>query len=162
MPSTKTRTETLKMLVFPLSHLYLSVKLAGVKKVIPTPEIFKSGNEVMGITHFEEREAIVLDLHQAIYQCPAQKHQGFLVVIDINEQLYGITVEALPEMKELPLDELKPIPVEYRERDTLGIADFMTQVNLQNGRTITTFLLDSDRLLELVPKPHDKQKHPQT
>ena len=139
--STKPKIATLKVLVFSLGHLYLAMRLEGVEKVIPMPEVIKSGAKSLGVTHFEDREAIVLDLYQTIYNRSATKGDGYLVMLQTDQNLYGITVPTLPMMKELPVADFHPVPTDYRDRDALGIADQMTQIALnptQDCHALTT------------------------
>ncbi len=149
MRATKTKVAVLKVLVFVVGDLHLAVRLDGIKKVIPMPEIFKSGDKLLGIAHFEEQEALVLDLFQKIYGQAATKDQGYLIVIEAAHSLYGLTVERLPMLKSVPLSEFRPVPSDYRTRDSLGITEQMAQIP-DKDQTVTIFLLDQNRLLQLV------------
>ena len=146
----KPKIATLKVLLFPLGHLYLAIRLEGVQKVIPMPTVIKSGAKPLGITYFENQEVIVLDLFQTIYNRSAQRGDGFLVMLQTEQNLYGITVPTLPIMKEVPIADFHPIPADFRDRDALGIADQMTQIFLSPTQEVTLLLLDPQRLLNLV------------
>jgi chemotaxis signal transduction protein len=150
MRAYKPKTATLKVLLFSLGHLYLAIRLEGVQKVIPMPEVIKSGAKRLGVAHFEDREAIVLDLFQTIYDRSATKGNGYLVVLETDQNLYGITVPTLPMMKEIPVADFRPVPADYRDRDALGIAEQMTQIALNPTQDVTVLLLDPQRLLNLV------------
>jgi chemotaxis signal transduction protein len=150
MLATKAKIATLRTLIFSVGELYLAVRLEGVKKVIPMPKIFKSGNKLLGITQADNQEVIVVDLYQRIYGQSATQTHGFLIVVQAENTLYGITAEVLPTMREIPLTEFHPVPPDYRDRDSLGIAEQMVQVTLDNKQVVTAFLLDPAHLRDLM------------
>jgi chemotaxis signal transduction protein len=152
MLKTKVTEATLKILTFSLNDLFLAVTLDGVKKVIPVPAIAKSGNKLLGIAKFEDREIIVVDLHQKILDTTASVTAKYLIVIQSESQaLYGIPVVAMPEMLEVPLSTIHPIPDDYRNHDTLGIADRVTQISTMPG-TLTIFILSSTSVVNFIRK----------
>jgi chemotaxis signal transduction protein len=153
MLAAKVKVATLKVLVFRVGTLYLALRLEGVKKVTPMPNILKSGDKFLGITQMEGEEVIVFDLYQKIYDRPAQESQGFLVTVQTNQNRYGITAAILPIMREIPLSEFRAVPADYRDRDTLGIADQMVEVTLDNKTVVTAFLLDPEQLLAAINSP---------
>ncbi|CAN1212480.1 chemotaxis protein CheW [Tumidithrix helvetica PCC 7403] len=152
MLKTKVKEATLKILMFPLGNLFLAVKLEGVKKVIPMPAIAKSGNKLLGITNFEDQEIVVVDLHQKILNASNAIVSRYLIVVQSElEALYGIPVISLPEMLEVPLSMIHPIPDDYRNHDTLGIADRVTQISVM-AETRTIFLLSSNSIINFIRK----------
>jgi chemotaxis signal transduction protein len=140
--SSSSTSPTLSMLVAPFGNLCLAVPMAGVQKVIRTPEIFKSGARSLGVAHFEEREVIVVDLHQKIYGSANPQYEKYVVVTEISSgQLYGVLCTKLPTLLTLPWTELRPLPEDYRKRDPLGIASHVASI-IQNGEPQTVFLVD--------------------
>lgn len=147
---TKAKIATLRTLIFSVGQLHLAIRLEGVKKVLPMPEIFKSGNKLLGLTQVDQQEVIVIDLYQKIYGQPAAQTRGFLIVVQAESSRYGMTAEILPTMKEIPLTDFHPVPPDYRDRDSLGIAEQMVQVTLDNKQVVTAFLLDPAHLRSLA------------
>lgn len=147
----KTRQPTVAALVMPFKDLFLATPVGDVRKVIRMPEIYKSGQKTLGLTHFGDREAIVVDLHQKIYQCPNPQFEKYLVVIQAEgDRLFGIPATTLPTLMHLPQAEFKELPAAYREFDTLGIASHL--VTLETGHhTQTIFLLDPTRIFITQP-----------
>jgi chemotaxis signal transduction protein len=141
---------TLSILVAPFGNLALAVSMAGVQKVIRTPEIYKSGERSLGVARFEEREVIVVDLHQKIYGTANPQYEKYVIVTEIpSGQLYGILCTQLPTLVTLPLEELRPLPEDYRKRDPLGIASHVAAI-AHNGGTQTIFLVDLVEGLKLA------------
>jgi chemotaxis signal transduction protein len=150
MPLTKNKVKTLKLLLFPLGDLYLALRLTGLKRVIKLPEIFKSGDKVLGLAQVDGQDIIVLDIYWQIFGRSLATNKGFLVIVEADQQTYGIVVDTLPTIKDVPENELQPIPSDYRDRDPLGIADVMATINLTKTQTVTAFVLDSAQLLTIA------------
>jgi chemotaxis signal transduction protein len=144
------RLTTVKLLIFPVGNLWLSLALEGVKKVIPRPEIIKGRQPYLGLCYFENQEVTVIDLSQKILGQEFRSDKSYLIVVQSPKGLYGITVTKLPLMRDVPSNQLHSVPAEYRERDTLNIASHMLQVSLQPNQAETVFLLDEKRLIELI------------
>jgi chemotaxis signal transduction protein len=150
MLKTKVKEATLQILTFPLDDLFMAIKLDGVKKVIPIPAIAKSGNKLLGIAKFEDQEIIVVDLYHKILEAEDLNPNRFLILIQSESQfLYGIPVGALPQMLEVPISMIHPIPEDYRNHDTLGIADQVTQISVMPD-TLTIFILSSTSIVNFI------------
>jgi chemotaxis signal transduction protein len=149
MLTTKTERATTKLLIFSIGKLYAAIPLDEVIKVIPIPEIFQSGDKTLGMTYFEGNEAIVVDLHREIFGGSGLASRYLIVMQGESEGFYGIPVSGLPLMKDVLLKAVHPIPSEYRDRDTLGVASHMVQIPV--GKEVQTiFLLSSEKLLTII------------
>ncbi len=135
-----------KALVVTIQDLKLAIPLAMVLKVIRTPNIFKSGDKWMGITQSDQEGLLVLDLYRKIYGKDNPQPAEHLVVVRGPDRMMGIPVAALPSMVSFAADRLQPLPPDYRDRDTLGVASHLAVLQ-QGTQTETLFLLDPDRLL---------------
>jgi chemotaxis signal transduction protein len=150
MLKTKTKEATQKMLIFPLKHLNVAIKLDDVVKVIPIPEIFRSGNKTLGLANFEDKEVLVVDLSHEIFGSASTNPGRYLVVMQGDRQeFFGVPVPGLPTMKDVAVSVVRPIPSDYRDRDALGIASHMLQVP-GGEETQTAFLLSTGKLIEIV------------
>lgn len=138
------------MLIFALKHLNVAIRLDDVIKVIPTPEIFRSGDKTLGLANFEDKELLVVDLSHEIFGSSSTNPGRYLVVMQGDRQeFFGVPVPGLPTMKDVAVSAVRPIPSDYRDRDALGIASHMVQV--QSGEeTQTAFLLSTAKLIEIV------------
>ncbi len=150
MRSPRPQQATLKVLIFPLESLYFALRLDAIRKVIPTPDIFKSGDKILGLAHFEDQEVMVLDLCGTVFRTSSHSAGSYLIVLQMMDQLYGITAPSLPLIKTVPLSDFHSVPTDYRTRDTLGVAEQMAQVDIQPGETVTIFLLEANQLLQLA------------
>jgi chemotaxis signal transduction protein len=144
-PSRNVNQDTLQVLVVPCQNLWLALQIEKVQKVIRIPEIYQGGEKTLGLAHFGDREAIIIDLHQKIYHIPNPGIERYLIVLQAHDHLFGIPAILLPTLIRIPKTELKPLPAEYRDRDTLGIASHL--ISIERGeQTQTLFVLDPDRL----------------
>jgi chemotaxis signal transduction protein len=152
MLSTKQKVATTKILVFSLGELHLALRLEGVQKVIKMPQIFKSGDKFLGITQFENRDVIVLDLHRQIYGVSAPHQKGHLIIVRAVENTFGLAVGTLPTMLDVPQTAFCAVSDDFREQDSLGIAESIVEVALHKHQNTMAFLLDSSLLLELAKR----------
>ena len=150
MLSNKKKEETLKFLIFTMGDLNLAMGIDSVVRIIPLPKIYRSGDKLLGITNYEDQEVLVIDLYKQIYSQETNLTKGFLVIFAGKHSLYGLTIAALPNVEDVPVHKLQPVPAEYRDRDTLGIASHMMQVSIKKSEPQTVFLLDSELLLKMA------------
>lgn len=141
----------LKLLVFPLGKLTLSIPVEDVKKVINLPKLYSSGLNYISIAHGDDQEITVIDLHQKLFNISAipdsEEAEAYLVIAkNTMDEEYGIIVTETPSIIDVPLSNIRILPSSYRNSDTLEIASHVT-VMQQENETITIFILDSDQLL---------------
>jgi len=133
-----------------MGNLNLAMGIDSVVRIIPLPKIYRSGDKLLGITTYEDQEVLVIDLYKQIYSQETNLTKGFLVIFAGKYSLYGITIAALPNVEDVPVNKLQPVSSEYRDRDTLGIASHMMQVSIKKSDPQTVFLLDSELLLKMA------------
>ncbi len=150
MLSTKKKEETLKFLIFTMADLSLAIGIESVVRIIPLPKIHRSGDKLLGIASYEDQEVLVIDLYKRIYGQELNLTKGFLVIFAGQNSLYGITIATLPNVENVPVNSLQPVPPAYRARDTLGIASHTMQVSIKKSAPQTVFLLDSELLLKMA------------
>jgi purine-binding chemotaxis protein CheW len=142
----------LKLLVFPVGKLTLSIPVEDVKKVINLPELHGSGQNYIYIAHGDNQEIAVIDLYQKLFNSSAisnsEDHETYLVIAqNTMDEEYGIIVKETPTIIDVPLSEVRMLPPSYRNSDTLEIASHVTVIPRENGEKLTIFILDSDQLL---------------
>lgn len=162
MLSNKKKEETRKFMIFTMGNLNFALAIDDVVRIIPMPKIHRSGDKLLGIATYENQEVLVVDLYKHIYgqeidQKTDQKSdqkisitKGFLVIFSKRTGLYGITIAILPNVEDVPVQSVQPLPAEYRDRDTLGIASHMMQTSIKKSEPQTVFLLDTELLLQLA------------
>ena len=150
MYSNQKKEEKLKFLIFSMGNLNLAMGIDTVVRIIPLPEIHRSGDKLLGIMMYEDQEVLVIDLYKQIYGKATNITKGFLVICAGKNSLYGITIASLPNVQDVPVTSLQPVSQEYRDRDTLGISSHMMQVSIKKSAPQTVFLLDVELLLKMA------------
>ncbi len=150
MLTNQKKEEKLKFLIFSMGSLNLAMGIDSVIRIIPLPTIHRSGDKLLGITVYEDQEVLVIDLYKRIYGKETKITNGFLVIFAGQHSLYGITIASLPNIQDVPVQSLQPVPKEYRDRDTLGISSHMMQVSIKKSDPQTVFLLDAELLLKMA------------
>ena len=149
MLTTKAEKATTKLLIYSVGKLYVAVPLDEVVKVIRAPEIFQSGEKTLGMSYFEGSEVLVVDLYHEIFGGSGSASRYMIVMRGEAQEFYGVPVSGLPIMKDVLLKNVHPIPREYRDRDTLGVASHMVQILIEK-EVQTIFLLSSEKLLTII------------
>ncbi|MFE1745807.1 chemotaxis protein CheW [Coleofasciculus sp. H7-2] len=142
----------IKVLVFSIGSLNLGLRIESIYKVLNSTQIYGSGLNGVGIAHVGDREVTVLDLQQRLFPSnPTHENlQGaYLIVIQNTEsELYGISVETVPALIDVPLSTIRVLPESFRHANTLGIASHVAVIS-QPETSLTLFLLDIDTTTKL-------------
>lgn len=142
----------IKVLVFGIGSLNLGLRIESIYKVLNSTQIFGSELNGVGIAHVGDREVTVLDLQQRLFSSnPTQETlQGaYLIVIqDTEGELYGIPVETVPALIDVPLSTIRVLPESFRHANSLGIASHVAVIS-ETETSLTLFLLDIDTTTSL-------------
>ena len=146
----KSSDSLLKIVVFNVGKLTLSLPVEQVKKVIKKSTVYGSGLTHVNLTHVEEQEVTVVDLHQKLFKVsPSESYNGkeyLIVTKSLSNEPLGIVVTKTPILMDIPLAKIRTVPNAYRHADTLGIASHVAVIPKDNGSPQTFFILDFERL----------------
>lgn len=141
----------LKLLVFEVGKLNLSLPIEQIKKVTKYTSISGSGLSHVNLTHLNDREVTIVDLEQKLFknsQIDRVNFDGYFIITkDIIGESIGILVSKMPTLIDVPLSQIRLLPNSYRHSDTLEIASHVTLVAQENKPSVTIFILDLDRLI---------------
>ncbi|GAC1448563.1 MAG: hypothetical protein NVS2B14_17000 [Chamaesiphon sp.] len=139
----------IKMLVFSMGGLNLGLRIESIYKVLNSTQIYGTGLNWVGLAHVGDSEVTVLDLQRRLFasNITTEKFQGgYLVIVqNIKGELYGIPVETVPALIDVPLSSIRVLPESFRNADTLGIASHVAVVS-QAETSLTLFMLDVNTL----------------
>ncbi len=147
----KTSNSYLKIVVFTIGKLTVALPVAKVKKVTKKSTIYSSGLTHVHLTHIDQQEITVIDLHQKLFkvsQSQLDREKEYLIITKslIGEPL-GIVVNETPILMDIPLTQIRTIPNTYRQADTLGIASHVAVIPQEDDTSKTIFILDLERLV---------------
>lgn len=149
--SASSRRQSIKLLIFTIGKLTLSLPILKVKKVVKYNQIQGSGLSHVGLTHLAEGDLTVIDLHRKIFGsslAPESQAQGyFLITIAIDSEPLGIFVSEPPSLIDVPTNQIRSIPQSYRHADTLAIASHVTVIPQTDNTSQTIFILDLASLI---------------
>lgn len=143
--------QSLKILTFAVSKLTLALPVNNVKKIVNLTNLTGSGLGHISITHLQDKEITVIDLHKKLFKTEAvdlNRAKGYLIITS-NEQaeMFGIIVNQTPILLEIPLEQVRVIPDSYRRSDTLDIASHVTVIEQADDMPKTVFIIDVNHLL---------------
>ena len=156
----------LKLLVFNIGKLTLSVPVEQVQKVIKHLAIYGSGLSHVNLVHVGEQEVAVIDLHRKLFKVSQPEilnGKGYFIITKseaapsfyggvsltknvIGEPL-GIMVAQTPSLMDVPLDRVRTLPDSYRHADTLAIASHVAVIPQPENKSVTVFILDLKQLI---------------
>jgi purine-binding chemotaxis protein CheW len=139
-----------KLLLFNVGSLVLALPINMVKKVLNYLPVHGSGLGYVGVTHLEDREITVIDLHKKLFHKPlmVDSHtKGYLILARSRSgESFGIWVKQTPTLIDIPLSQMRGLPESYRRSDTLDMASHVVLLSQEEEKT-TVFVVDTDRLL---------------
>lgn len=143
--------QKVKLLVFNIGKLTLALPILQVQKVIKHLPIYGSGLSHVNLTHLEDREVTVVDLHQKLFRtslAAAYNTPGYFIITkNIVDEPLGIRVSEPPALIDVTTTQIRLIPDSYRRADTLEIASHVTVITQENQTCQTIFILDLTRLV---------------
>ena len=120
----------LKVLVFEISDYLFALPIGVIFKVINCPPITYTAERGLGIADFGEYTVTVVNLAQRL--SPQSEdvqtlNNRFLILTQTRQgELCGIAVNKSPSLIELPLENIRPLPLSYRQMNPLNIATHIT------------------------------------
>ncbi len=140
-----------KLLIFTVEKLNLALPIAAVKKVINHTFVYSSGLGYVAVTHVEDQEITVIDLHKKLFNSPQMiksETRGYLILANNSTgEFFGVWTPQTPSLLDIPLSQIRLLPESYRRADTLAIASHVTVIQEQE-KSLTVFILDVDQLVE--------------
>ncbi|MBE9029289.1 hypothetical protein IQ266_05875 [filamentous cyanobacterium LEGE 11480] len=142
---------TLRVLVAPFKNLWLAVPMVVTRKIIRLTEAeaqLKHGDRLQ-VDNFSVQ---ICRLYEHIYDHPNPQPETHGVVLHLSPtQILAVPMPQLPTIINLPKAELQPIGADYRDLFRLEVASHITLMP-ETDTERTVFLLDMDKLMELVPE----------
>ncbi|MEM1239185.1 MAG: chemotaxis protein CheW [Cyanobacteria bacterium P01_H01_bin.26] len=109
-------SETRKFITFQISSYWYVIPMAAVLKIVNCPPKHEGGLVGFGVVQIGPHTIQLLNLHR-IFEPDANtqlpEEAPFLVVLQSQEnKLWGITLDAPPDLIDLPLAALKPVSLD--------------------------------------------------
>jgi purine-binding chemotaxis protein CheW len=145
------KNSVIKLLVFEIGKLTLALPILQVQKVIKHQPIHGSGLSHVNLTHLEDQEVAIVDLHQKLFKISQSQISSttgyFIISKNITGEPLGIRVTEAPTLIDVPVTKIRLIPDSYRRADTLAIASHVVVIPQKNDTSLTIFVLDLKRLV---------------
>lgn len=154
-PVTEENEELLRVIVFSLGDYFFALPINAVLQVIESPPELTQHFEGFGLVMLEKQSITLLNLHHHLrYKTESNPSiaADFLILTQTRQgEFCGIPIYSLPNMMELPYDEIQPLPSVYRQTNLYGLARFVTFVKFENKlQKDGIYLLDIDEALRFL------------
>ena len=133
----------LKVLVFEMANYFFALPINVVFKVINCPPVTENEDGSLGIADFEGQTITVINLAQKLSRNLATQHiqKRFLILSQTSQgELCGIPLDQSPALIELPMDNIRPLPLSARQVKPLSIATHVAILPKPEG-SLKIFLL---------------------
>ncbi|MFB6274589.1 MAG: chemotaxis protein CheW [Halothece sp.] len=145
----KSQKEPLRVIVFELGDHWFALPINAILQVTKSPPELSEHLAGLGLVMLENQSIMLLNLHEKLssQQSSKQDIQGeFLILTQTRQgELCGIPIDVLPNMMELPFDEIQPLPKAYRQTNLYGVARFVTFIEFEEKQSKDAiYLLDVD------------------
>ncbi len=133
---------SLPVIVFEIGSRTIALPQNCIKRIIQTPVAIEVHSGGMGLCYWEQRSVTVIDLqHQLGYhQVPDLTTPRFMIVIQLDD-LYGLLINTLPQLMELPLSSIQMLPYAYQKTDPLQLFKYSAVIQSDTGPQ-TIYLMD--------------------
>ncbi|MDJ0635968.1 MAG: chemotaxis protein CheW [Xenococcaceae cyanobacterium MO_188.B29] len=137
-------TQLLKVLVFEMANHFFALPISVIFKVINCPSVTNSADSSLGIADFEGQTVTVVNLAQKLLPQNSTTEslpKRFLILSQTRQgELCGIPISKPPALLELPVDNIRPLPLSARQIDSLSIATHVATLPKAEG-DLKVFLL---------------------
>ena len=141
---------SLKLVIFQIGKLTLSLPVEQVKKVTKYNQTHGSGLSYVNLSHLENQEVAIIDLHQKLFkvsQNELSSEKGYFIITkNTAGDSLGIRVLQTPTLLDIPFSRIRILPISYRHADTLEIASHVAVLPQDDETLQTIFILDVDCL----------------
>ncbi|MBE9069926.1 chemotaxis protein CheW [Leptolyngbya cf. ectocarpi LEGE 11479] len=161
-------SETIRqVIVFQIQREWFALPIFAVKKVVPKSDTHGDYHgSGAGLTIYEGRELLVLDVNQQVFGGtspqlvpalaaepahfePTQFGNGYLLIIrDRKGELVGLPIEAAPTVRRIAQSDIVPLPANYAARVNIQCVSGLI---IQSDNQSILFLLNPDQLLQAQP-----------
>jgi purine-binding chemotaxis protein CheW len=144
--------QQMKVVVFPIGSLNCGINVFSIYKVVKSTRLYGEDNNWVSMMHIGDREVTILDLRRRLFPnelAQASSDRVYIIVLQNSQgALYGIPVNGIPTLMDLPVDQVRVLPDSFRQANALGIASHVAIIP-QSSESLTLFLLDIEFLLDL-------------
>ncbi|MDB9314093.1 chemotaxis protein CheW [Spirulina sp. CS-785/01] len=141
--SLPTDTERARVIIFPIANYLFALPMKAVLKISPSPPELSEGFSEVGLLELEGETILLLNLDGLLSEEKStwQTTQFLILVSDQRGQLCGIPVEDLPNMIDLSLLNIQPLPKSSRQSPLSRLSRYVALRQSDNQKK-PIFLLD--------------------
>jgi chemotaxis signal transduction protein len=123
---------TVELIVFDICEISFGIPIAKIDRIVSS---FHLGED-----YTLTQDVEILDLHHRLSGKELANPTAIAIFISDSQHLYGIPIETVPSLIEVPLDRIRSLPDEFRTTNPLGIASHIAMISNQIEE-LTVFIL---------------------
>lgn len=143
--------DLLRVILFSINQIQMALPISVVLKVITCPPVTPSTQDGLGIIDLGDQTITAISLFHRL--CPQDRPQPlqrrFVILTQTHlQEICGILVDTPPNLLEIRLDMVRPLPSTYRQSDPLGMISSHVAVLSQDDREpLQIYLLGMEQTL---------------
>lgn len=115
--------DLLRVIAFAIGRIQLALPISVVLKVLSCPTVTPSAQAGLGLIDLGDQTITVISLFHRL--CPQEEgltlQRRFVILTQTQlGEICGLLVDVPPNLMEIPLDRVRPLPSSYRQSDPLG------------------------------------------
>jgi chemotaxis signal transduction protein len=122
----------IELIIFNIGEVSFGIPIAKIDRIVSS---FHLGED-----YTLTQDVEILDLHHRLSGKELANPTAIAIFIGDRQQLFGIPIDTVPILIEVPLDRIRSLPDEFRTTNPLGIASHLAIISNQIEE-LTVFIL---------------------
>jgi chemotaxis signal transduction protein len=119
----------------------ISFDIGEVRFGIPMTKIARVINNLfIGEDYTLTQDVEILDLYHLLFGVEISNPNTMAIFIGDGDRLYGIPIEEVPVITQIPLDRIRTLPPDFRTSSPLGIAAHVATITTDGAESIIFIL----------------------
>jgi chemotaxis signal transduction protein len=125
-------TQAIESVLFEIDTVWIAIPLSRVDRIV---DITNIRNDFSDLGRVEP-----LDLHELLFGHHLAEPTAWTIYRDASNTTYGIPVDPVPTLIDIPCDRIRQLPPDFRTTSPLGIASHVALIT-EFDRELTVFML---------------------
>ena len=154
--NTTINQEGVRVIVFAIREYMFALPIEAVLKIIPCPPLNSPIKNGIGMVDWEAQTVTVIDLSQNLVSSAVQESGSdslcdpcFLILTQTDQdELCGFVIEKSPTLIDIPLNDIRSVPLSYRQVAELSFVSHMAILsNMESENSFKVFLLGMSQII---------------
>lgn len=166
--NTTINQEGVRVIVFAIREYMFALPIEAVLKIVPCPPLNSPIKNGIGMVDWEAQTVTIIDLYQKFVNSALKESESeslfdprFLILTKTDrEELCGFVIEKSPTLIDIPLNDIRSVPLSYRQVAELSFVSHMAILsNIESEKPFKVFLLGMSQIIANKLDPESNEKN---